>query len=162
MQRLTTAMLFAALFAIVGTTADAKPIVQLKLQGAIVERDAKGNEKLAPLTDAELKPGQIVRYDVVATNAGSEPASKFVPAARVPAGTEYESGSASVSGTSRIEFSIDGGKTWATKPLVTVETSRGAVEKAAPTAMYTMLRWVADKDLAPNQTASYSYAVRVK
>jgi uncharacterized repeat protein (TIGR01451 family) len=163
MQRLKFAFVFAVACAVFGAAAvDAKPLVQLKLQGVLVERDAKGAEKLTPVANVELKPGQTIRYDIVATNAGTDPANKLLPTARVPAGTEYEAGSASISGASHVEFSLDGGKTWAAKPLVKVKTSVGEVERPADPAAYTMLRWVDEKSLAPKQSVTYVYEVRVK
>ena len=163
MQHLKFAFVFAVACAMSSTAAvDAKPMVQLKLQGALVERDAKGAQTLTPVANAELKPGETIRYDIVATNAGTDPASKLLPTGRVPAGTEYEAGSASLSGASRVEFSIDGGKTWAVKPVVKVKTEAGVVDKAADPSTYTMLRWVNEKSLAPKASVTYSYEVRVK
>jgi uncharacterized repeat protein (TIGR01451 family) len=163
MQRLKFAFVFAAVFALTGTAAvNAKPIVQLKLQGSVVEHDANGAEKLVSVSDTVLKPGETVRYDIVATNAGPDPAAKLVPLGRIPTGTEYEEGSASLSSAARIEFSIDGGKTWAVKPLIKVKTDAGIVEKPADPSLYTMLRWVNEKALAPKASVTYSYEVRIK
>jgi uncharacterized repeat protein (TIGR01451 family) len=163
MQRFLFAFVFGAIVALLGPVgAYAKPVVVLTLQGAVVERDAKGAERLTPLANAVLKPGDLVRYDVVATNSGTDPAAHLIPAARVPDGTTYEAGSASLAAASRIEFSLDGGKTWSSKPLVPVKTSSGTVEKPAPIAAYTALRWVDDKSLAPKSSVAYSYEVRVK
>ncbi len=163
MQHLKFAFALAVAATMVGTAAvDAKPLVQLKLQGELVERDAKGVEKLTPIASAELQPGETVRYDIVATNVGSDPANKLVPTGRVPSGTIYEPGSATLSGASRIEFSLDGGKTWAAHPVVKVKTDAGIVEKPADPSLYTMLRWVNEKALVPNSSVTYSYEVRIK
>jgi uncharacterized repeat protein (TIGR01451 family) len=163
MQRFLFPIFFGAVVAILGpVVADAKPIVVLTLQGALVERDAKGAERLTPLASAVLKPGDLVRYDVVATNSGADPASHLIPVARVPVGTTYEAGSASIAAAARIEFSLDGGKTWSSKPSIVVKTSSGTLEKAAPVTAYTALRWVDDTTLAPNRSVAYSYEVRVK
>jgi uncharacterized repeat protein (TIGR01451 family) len=154
----------AALAVSTAIVAEAKPVVQLKLQGAVVERDAAGTgEKLVPLAEAELRPGETIRYDIVATNAGSDSANRLIPTSRVPAGTEYEAGSASLSGAVRIEFSLDGGKTWAAKPLVSVKTASGAVvERPADPSQFTMLRWISEKALGPKQSVTYTYEVRIK
>jgi len=163
MQRFLFAFVFGAIVALLGpAVAYAKPVVVLTLQGSVVERDAKGAERLTPLASAILKPGDLVRYDVVATNAGTDAAAHLIPAARVPAGTTYEAGSASLAAATHVEFSLDGGKTWSSKPSVLVKTSSGSVEKAAPVAAYTALRWVDEKTLAPNRSVAYSYEVRVK
>jgi len=163
MQRFLFAIFFGAFVAILGpVVAYAKPVVVLTLQGALVERDAKGAERLTPLASAVLKPGDLVRYDVVATNSSADPAAHLIPVARVPAGTTYEAGSASFATSARVEFSLDGGKTWSSKPSLAMKTPSGTIEKPAPVAAYTALRWVDEKTLAPNRSVAYSYEVRVK
>ena len=163
MHRLVFAFIIAANFAAFGSAAaDARPSVVLKLQGDVVHRDASGAVKLTPVEGEALKPGETVRYDIVATNAGGDPASKLVPVGKIPAGTAYEAGSASVSGASRVEFSIDGGKTWSAKPLVRVQTANGTIEKPADPASYTTLRWIGAPSLAAKASVTYSYQVRIK
>jgi uncharacterized repeat protein (TIGR01451 family) len=109
-----------------------------------------------------LAPGETVRYLIVATNAGSEAASHLVPQARIPAGTAYEAGSASYATDSHVEFSLDGGRTWAAKPLVKVQTPNGIVEKAADPSLYTAVRFARDNPLEPKTSVTYSYEVRIK
>jgi uncharacterized repeat protein (TIGR01451 family) len=143
------------------TSALAKPTVALHLQGALVERDASGSEKLTPIDGVALQPGETVRYTIVATNVGTDPALGLRPTARIPAGTAYDVGSASKN-AQRVEFSIDGGKTWSTSPMVRVQTQTGVVEKKADPSLYTMLRWVGGNAIGPKVTQVYSYAVRIK
>jgi uncharacterized repeat protein (TIGR01451 family) len=164
MIRLKSAVALVALFAAFGTAAaSARPNVSLQLDGKVIERDAKGAEKLVPVTsDTGFKPGETVRYVIVASNRGSSAALNLMPEGKIPAGTAYEAGTASLAAAARVEFSIDGGKTWAAKPLIKVATANGTVEKAADPSLYTMLRWVASGALAPKASVSYSYQVRIK
>ncbi|GAC1312709.1 MAG: hypothetical protein NVSMB19_26880 [Vulcanimicrobiaceae bacterium] len=158
--RLTCA--FIAAFAVTGAAAYAKPIVHLTLDGQIVRRDAKGVETHQPVAGVALEPGATVRYAIVATNAGSDAAKRLTPVAKIPAGTRYEAGSATASRPQRIEFSLDGGKTWATSPTVRVQTPTGIVEMKADPARYTTVRWISDASLAAHAKATYTYEVRVK
>ena len=162
MQHLKIVFAFVAAFAVLTGAANAKPNVQLKLDGELVQHDAKGVVKLVPLSSAELKTGETVRYDIVATNQGTDPAAKLMPIGKIPNGTAYQVGSASSTASLRVEFSIDGGKTWAKSPTTKVTTPTGVVEKPADPSTYTTIRWIAAKPLAPKASVSYSYEVRVK
>jgi uncharacterized repeat protein (TIGR01451 family) len=164
LQRLRLVCLLAAVFAAFGTSAaSARPNVALKLEGDVVQHDSKGAEQLIPVADGTgLKPGETIRYVIVASNAGPDAATSLVPQAKIPEGTAYEPGSASTTSPLRVEFSIDGGKTWAVKPLVRVQTANGVVEKPADPSLYTSLRWIGAKALQPKTSVSYSYQVRIK
>jgi uncharacterized repeat protein (TIGR01451 family) len=143
--------------------ASARPSVLLKLEGDVVQHDSKGAEVLVPLASGQgLTPGQTIRYLIVATNAGTQAANHLVPQAKIPAGTAYEPGTASNATDSRVEFSLDGGRTWSAKPLVKVPTANGSVEKPADPALYTAVRFARDTPLAPKTSVTYSYEVRIK
>jgi len=145
-----------------GATADAKPNVVLKLSGVLVERDQNGVEKTTAVEKAQLKPGDVVRYVIVASNAGTDAARNLVPIGQVPAGTAFMAGSAASKEVPHVEYSLDGGKTWSAAPTVRVHTPAGDVVKKADPAAYTSLRWVDDKPLAPKGSATFVYTVRVK
>lgn len=151
----------AVSLAAVSTVASANPLVALKLSGSVVAKAADGTEKATPLGDAALKPGETIRYDISAFNKGDVPARSLVPAGKVPAGTEYESGTA-VPSAAGLEFSINDGKTWSAKPMVTVHTPAGDVTKPADPATYTNVRWVTGKSLAVSAASTFSYEVLVK
>ncbi len=142
--------------------AEAKPAVDLHLQGVLVERTAAGVEKTTPVEGVALKPGETVRYTIVATNHGTDAAIGFKPVAKVPTGTVYEPAGLAESCAAGHEFSLDGGQTWSASPKVKVQTPAGIVEKPAAPQTYTALRWIAAKPLAPKSSCTYTYQVRVK
>lgn len=151
----------AGAFASDARPAEAKPNVALKMSGYVVQHS--GNvEKLAPIEQTEPHPGDVIRYIVVATNQGSDPAKKLVVAARVPDGTAFEGGSATSNALLHPQFSLDGGKTWAATPTVAVHTASGDVQKKADPSTYTSVRWIFEKPLAARSSSSYAYEVRVK
>jgi uncharacterized repeat protein (TIGR01451 family) len=163
MQHLKFAFVLATVFGVMSTAAYARPNVQLHLVAEVVGHDAKGNRTLDPIPEGEaLKPGEIVHYDIVASNAGSDPALKLAPVGRIPSGMAYEPGSATTAAAYIVEFSLDGGKTFAKVPTVKVTTSNGVVEKKADPATFTTVRWIMQKPLAPKASVTYSYEVRVK
>ena len=102
------------------------------------------------------------RNIIVATNAGPGAATHLVPQGKIPKNTAYEAGSASRSDALRVEFSIDGGKTWAVKPMIKAPSNAGPVQKPADPSLYTMLRWIGASPLAPNTSKTYTYQVRIK
>jgi len=157
-----SAALVALILATSSVGAWAKPAVSLVLTGFVLGKDAKGAETTTPLADTTVTPGKVIRYIITAINKGDEAALKLLPIGKVPAGTAYEPGSASAKDASRVEYSLNQGKTWSVKPTVTMHTPTGDVVKPADPATYTTVRWVADKPLAPKAAVTYSYEVRVK
>jgi uncharacterized repeat protein (TIGR01451 family) len=158
---LSISMCLAAI-ALSTTVAFARPDVVLHLSGATVEKTSSGEEKLVPLvSDQKLKAGEVVRWTIVGTNKGSDPALHFTPSDKIPAGTAYIAGTASTAG-GHAEFSLDEGKTWSSKPMVTVQTATGPIQKPADPSTYTNIRWIADKPLAPKGSVRFSFEVRVK
>jgi uncharacterized repeat protein (TIGR01451 family) len=163
MQRSISA-LCALLFCSIalGATADAKPNVVLTLSGVLVERDRNGAETTTAVEKAQLKPGDVVRYVIVASNSGADPARNLVPIAQIPAGTAFQPGSASFKDAGHVEYSLDAGKTWSAAPTIKVHTAAGDVVKKADPATYTSLRWIDGKPLASKTSTTFIYVVRVK
>ncbi len=155
------AALAASSLAMCATQAEAKPNVALKMSGFVVE--GSGNSQhFVPIEQTQPRPGDVVRYVVVASNATSEAANKLIVAARVPAGTAFEPGSATSNAMLHPQFSLDGGHTWASVPMTTVHTASGDVQKKADPAAFTSVRWIFDKPLAAHSSGTYAYEVRVK
>ena len=157
-----TAFFAVLLLASLVSVAQAKPVVTLKLSGLLVEHQANGAEQLVPVEKAVLKPGDEVRYVIVATNNGTDAAQNLVPIGRIPAGTVYEPGSASAKDGAQVEFSLDGGKTWSAAPTVKVHTAAGDVVKKADPSTYTAVRWVSAKPLPAKSAFNFAYAVHLK
>lgn len=160
-SRIAGALALALVFLCSAVAVEARPAVDLRLQGVLVERSADGVEKTTPVADVTLKPGETVRYTILATNHGTDAALGLKPTGKIPAGTAFDAGSAA-GAAARVEYSLDGGKTWSTSPTVKVQTPNGIVEKKADPSTYTAIRWTADKPLAPRATAAYTYQVHIR
>jgi uncharacterized repeat protein (TIGR01451 family) len=164
MRRTLSLVFLVAAFVVpsAAMSASVKPPVDLKLTGAVVSKGADGKPVETPIDKEQPKPGDVIKYTIVATNDGKVPAKAFVPADKIPTGTTYVPGSA-VGSAARIEFSIDGGKTWSVAPLVKIVAKDGSTtERPASPSTFTAIRWIAASPLAPKASATYAFEVRVK
>lgn len=139
-----------------------RPEVALRLTGSVLGKSADGRTTMTPVEQVVLKPGDEIAYDISATNGGGAPALHVIPVGKIPAGTAYVGGSAK-SSHARVEFSLDGGKTWSAAPMIKVQRPDGTtVLKKADPSLYTTIRFVAAGALAPHTGDVYTYEVRVK
>lgn len=136
------------------------PAVKLRLSGDLLAI-ADGKTVATPVEKAVLKKGDLVRYTIVASNAGGKPAVALSTIGPVPQRTQYVDGSASQGAGALVEYSLDG-KTFSARPTITVNTSRGPVSKPAPPDEYVAIRWTSQRPLSPKHVERFSYEVRVK
>ncbi len=152
--------------ALFSTTAavEARPNVVASMTQSVVSLDSSGHVKRdAVVPGVPLRPGTVLEYTIVATNTGNSPALSMKPAGKIPFGTIYKPDSASSSVVSaKPEFSIDGGRTWSSSPVLHVKAADGTIaSKPAPLAAYTSIRWN-DPTLASSSKATFTYEVSVK
>ena len=160
MRRQLSALFLIGAFASAGAVASARPIIALNLSASVVHHDADGTTKLMPATGVTLKPDDVVRYSIVASNSGDRAAEGVRPMDEIPAGTAFVAGSAAGPGT--VEFSLDHGKTWSAAPTVTVHDATGEhTVKAAP-ASYTAIRWTTPAPLKAGASEHFAFDVAVK
>jgi uncharacterized repeat protein (TIGR01451 family) len=88
-----------------------------------------------------VRPGDLLGYSLTFTNTNSSAVSNVQFVDPLPMGLVYEAGSARADKPVRIEYSIDGGKSYAARPMITVMEAGRPVEKAAPVQSYTHIRW---------------------
>ena len=162
-------LLAAVLVAIVGGAAFAqrqfnsagglRPEVKVQLSGS-VEREGKS---LSLDKVENVKPGEVLDWQIVSSNEGSAEARDYKAVGHIPAGTSFVAGSAAAERGSTVTYSIDGGKTFSTQPIVEEKQPDGSVKKvAAPVSMYTEVRYEWSDALAAGGKLSASYKVRVR
>ncbi len=136
----------------------ARPEVKVQLAGA-VER----NSKLMPLDKSTVvNPGEILDWTINAENSGTAAALEYKAIGHIPRGTEFVAGSAKAEGAKTV-FSIDGGKSYSPQPMIEERQADGSTKRvAAPTSMYTEIRYEWADPLAQGGKLSASYKVRVK
>lgn len=141
----------------------AKPQVEIKIAAekemAVVKNGQK-TTKMVPVK--KIASGEIVQYTLSYKNSGTEAARDVVINDPIPEGTVYIAGSASEKG--KLTFSIDGGKTFNSAPLVTYEVAVDGNKKekrVAGTDLYTHIRWVIDR-VEPGAGGKVNFKVKVK
>jgi uncharacterized repeat protein (TIGR01451 family) len=140
--------------------------LEVTLEGYLVtlvtNDDGTKEEKFIAASAA--RPGQVVEYRVIVTNVSNEtvPASNTMIVGPVPDTTTYLADSASSGAEARLEFSADGGRTFAEKPLFEKTNEQG--EKELVVALpedYTATRWALLMPLGPAQSLTFTYRVTV-
>ena len=139
--------------------ASARPEVKVVLTGTV----ERGGEQLTLDKADAVKPGEILDWRIISTNEGTGAASEYKAVGRIPEGTTFVAGSAAGENGSTVTFSIDGGKTFSTQPIIEERQADGTVKRMpAPVSMYTQVRYEWKDDLAAGGRLNASYKVRVK
>jgi uncharacterized repeat protein (TIGR01451 family) len=117
-------------------------------------REGPGGQVLRRWVPAErLNAGDEVHYTVRVRNPGKQAVDSVVVTKRLPFGVHYLRGSAT-GPAAEVQFSIDGGKTFATPDGIARAAGGGTKGQRKPLENeYTHVRWVLGKPLGPASTA---------
>jgi uncharacterized repeat protein (TIGR01451 family) len=111
---------------------------------------------------AALLPGDVVRYRLQFTNLTSDSVRQVVFQNPVPVGLEFVAESA---GADRddvsVEYSIDGGATYAATPMAETVVAGQRVLRPAPPETYTHIRWTLSGWLQPQAAVTAEYRARL-
>ncbi|MFL6256604.1 MAG: hypothetical protein ACJ74T_16485 [Pyrinomonadaceae bacterium] len=136
-----------------------RPEIKVELAGAV----ERGGARLALDKVENVRPGEILDWQIVSSNDGTGAARDYKAVGHIPAGTVLVAGSAAAESGSTVTYSIDGGQSYSTQPVVEERQPDGTVKKVpAPVAMYTEVRYEWSDAFAPGGKLSASYKVRVK
>lgn len=136
-----------------------RPEIKVELQGSV----ERGGASLGLDKVENVKPGEILDWQIVSSNDGTGAARDYKAVGHIPTGTVLVAGSAAGEGGSNVTYSIDGGKTFATQPVIEERQADGTVKRVpAPVSMYTEVRYEWSDALAAGGKLSASYKVRVK
>ena len=139
--------------------AGGRPEIKVELAGTV----ERGGARLALDKVEHVKPGEILDWQIVSSNEGTGAARGYKAVGHIPAGTVLVAGSAAAESGSTVTYSIDGGKTFSTQPIVEERQADGTVKQVpAPVSMYTEVRYEWSDAFAPGGKLSASYKVRVK
>lgn len=109
-----------------------------------------------------LLPGDVVRYELRFTNLRPDSVRQVVFQNGVPAGLEYVAGSASADRDDvAIDFSIDGGSTYAAQPMIEVVVDGERTRRPAPPESYTHIRWTISGWVRPEALVKAAYRARL-
>ena len=136
-----------------------QPEVKVKLSGSL-----KRDDKSLSLDKAgEVHPGEVLDWTITSANEGDAPARQYKTIGQIPRGTSFVAGSAVAEYGAAVSYSIDGGKHFASQPVVEEKQADGTKKIVpAPVSMYTQVRYEWSDPLAAGATLSASYKVRVK
>jgi hypothetical protein len=139
--------------------AGGRPEVKVILTGSV----ARSDEIVALNKAGAVHPGEILDWKITSSNEGDGAAREYKTVAHVPAGTSLVAGSASAEYGAQVTYSIDGGKSFSTQPVIEEKQADGTLKKvAAPVSMYTEVRYEWSEPLAAGTTLNATYKVRVK
>lgn len=132
----------------------------------VVEVAADGSEAL--VERAEVRPGEVIQYNMVHENVGETDVSGLVVVGPVPTGTSFveQGASSSVSAIFEVQAEMDPeapGLEWSTLPAVRlVKAEDGTLqEEPLPTTAIEAVRWRIADELAEGAVAQNSYRVMV-
>ena len=139
--------------------ASGRPEIKVALAGSV----ERGGQALALDKVEHVKPGEILDWQIVSSNEGTGAARDYKAVGHIPQGTVFVAGSAEGEAGSVVTFSIDGGKTFSSQPIVEEKQPDGTVKRVpAPVSMYTEVRYEWSDAFAPGGKLTASYKVRVK
>ena len=137
----------------------ARPDVKVSLSG-VVERE---KQRIPVEHAATVVSGEVMDWTITSTNEGNAPAHDYKAVGVVPPGTQFVAGSVSADGSAKVTYSIDNGAAFSAQPTIDVKQADGSVKKvAAPTAMYTQIRYEWTNALEQGTKLTASYKVRLK
>jgi uncharacterized repeat protein (TIGR01451 family) len=164
MHKVLYLVLTAALFAAPAVWAQQKGALDIKTISEVeITRTTAEGKKAVKRIDAAMRsvaPGQTVIYTNTYTYSGDKPATDVVIKNPVPEHMIYVEGSAEGKGT-KIEFSVDKGRTFAAAEKLKITTPDGK-ERRAAASDYTHIRWTIEKPLHKGAKGSVSFRARVK
>lgn len=132
--------------------------VQTTVQKEETVTDASGNAETRLVEPDTVLPGDKVIYTITFRNIGDEAADDVVVTNPIDASLTYVDGSAFGPGM-RIEFSADGGRSFAAKDELTVSENGGT--RAAEAADYTHVRWTLEGELDAGSTGVARFSATV-
>lgn len=147
-----------------GAQAQEKGSIELKSvsEVEVVTTNAAGRKEVKRVDTgkAAIVPGDTVVFTTVYRNIGAKPAEKVVITNPVPEHTLYLDKSAGGKGAA-IDFSADGGRSYAAPDKLTAKDAQGKVRKAVA-ADYTHIRWSLTKPVPPGGKGSVSFKAKIK
>jgi uncharacterized repeat protein (TIGR01451 family) len=123
-------------------------------QNVTAEASSRTNKSVA-------QPGDEIRYRLVFTNVTAGPVKNIQFVDPIPSGMVYVLGSATSDQRVHVEYSIDSGRTYAVRPLISVVEGGNPVQKPAPPARYTNIRWTVAGTLARAAQVTVEFHARV-
>ena len=112
--------------------------------------------------DSTVLPGDVIRYTLTFTNTLDHAVRGLKVSNPIPAGLHLVGGTTWASrDDARLEFSIDGGKTFSAQPTESVTVDGRSVQRPASPERYTTVRWVVAGEVAPKAVVTARFEARL-
>ena len=128
---------------------------QKPVQKEQVTTNSDGNVELQLVPAATVVPGEKVVYTITFRNVSGETAENVVITNPLAAELTYVDGSATRGGA-EVEFSVDGGASFASRDELTVEED--GARRPAEAKDFTHIRWVMQEELAAGAQGTVRFA----
>lgn len=116
----------------------------------------------APRRDDRVRAGDVLRYRLTFTNVGKQRVRGVELKNPLPPQFRFVAGSAQASREdTKVEYSIDGGRTFSPQPMEEVVVDGRRVQRAAPPEKYTHVRWTVGGWVAPGATVTAEFDARL-
>ena len=143
---------------------DEKPKLALKIttQKEVLVKDKDGKTRTEWSEADKTNPGDVLKFTITYTNAGTTEARAAVINNPVPAGTVYVGGSAEGKDTD-VSFSLDG-KNFEPPPMIKYKVKQAdgkEVEYQATPDMYRHIRWKLTKPVPAKASGTVSFKITV-
>jgi uncharacterized repeat protein (TIGR01451 family) len=109
-----------------------------------------------------VRPNDVLRYTLTFTNPTGRALGNVELKNPIPAGVRFVAGSTHASRIdARVEFSADGGKSWAAQPMESAVVDGKPVMRPVPSERFTHIRWVVAGAVAPQATVTADFEAKV-
>lgn len=119
-------------------------------------------EELLPADSA--RPSDVIEYRITYRNGGNDPVRNIFITDPIPRGTSYIVETATAPTGGAVAFSIDGGKSYQSWPIMIVRKDEEGkeVKVEATPEMVTHIRWIITDTFEPENIVTVSYRTTVK
>lgn len=129
-----------------------------------VVTDGKATETVIENPKTVL-PGDILREQITLVNVSGRRLAQLLVNVPVPKGTEFAQLTTANANRWKVQYSLDGGKTFSAAPTRTVtvtENGQSVTRKVpVPITEYTNVRWTVT-NINPDETLKFAFRVKVK
>jgi uncharacterized repeat protein (TIGR01451 family) len=158
----TIRMLMVAMLAVVVVTPAVAVAQRQSPRALVITAHNVTAETASGRKNATLaRPGDVIHYALVFTNVTAGPVKSIQFVDPLPKGVGYVLGSAKADHPVRLEYSIDGGKSYSAQPMIDVVANSRTVRKPAPRERYTHVRWTVLESVAPGAQVTAEFRAQV-
>ncbi len=113
--------------------------------------------------DDRARPGDVLRYRLMFTNRSGRPVRRVILDNPIPAGLLFDPASVRSSrADARVEYSIDGGRSWSPQPMEEVVVGGNTLRRPAPPERFSNVRWTVDGQVAPQGLVTAEFQAQVR